>query len=291
MSLAVIGAYLVGAVAGWAAHRQARLASVWPMLVRAQIMLASVLLSVAAAWRLSTAAEMVWPGLLVAAFAVVLAASYVLTPAPQRAGLSALRAWTAFANTSYFGIPVAGALAGPAGVGAAVLVDRLGLPVWSLTLWMLRRDAPIPQHVRTSWVDQSPLIAFVVGLLLKFTGQAPSWTVLVSAISAPVLAASGAALFVGSVLHPTQRLDPRPGVMPWLRLIVVRVVLVAPLVVWAPTRALGVVAVLMALSIPAFGPSQMSTVYGYADATVAASARYGWVLGGVGLVAAWWIGR
>ncbi|MFN8079016.1 MAG: hypothetical protein U0Q19_05575 [Kineosporiaceae bacterium] len=291
MSLAVIGAYLVGAVTGWFAQRQERLATVWPVLVRAQIMLASVLLSVVAAWRLSTVAEMVWPGLMVAAFAVLLASSYASTPAPQRAGVSALRAWTAFPNTSYFGIPVAGALAGPAGVGAAVLVDRLGLPVWSMTLWMLRRDAPIPQRARTSWVDQSPLIAFVIGLLLKLTGSAPPWTVAVSAISAPVLAASGAALFVGSVLHPTQRLDPQPGVVPWLRLIVIRLVLVAPLVMWAPTRPLGVVAVLMALSIPAFGPPQMSTVYGYADATVAASSRYGWALGAAGLVAAWWISR
>ncbi len=287
----MIGAYLVGAVTGLAAQRHPRAARVWPVLVRAQILLASALLSVAAAWRLSASADALWPALLVVVFAVVLAASFALTPPPLRAGLSGLRAWTAFANTSYFGIPVAGALAGPAGVGAAVLVDRLGLPVWSLTLWMLRRDAPIAQHRRTSWVDQSPLIAFLIGLALKLTGRAPEWTVTISVIAAPVLAASGAAIFVGSVLHPSQRLDPRPGVGIWLRLVAVRVGLGTPLVLWAPSPALAVVAVLSVLSIPAFGPPQMSTVYGYADPTVSAASRYGWMFGMVGLGIAWWLSR
>lgn len=281
----MIGAYVLGAGFGFAVHRDGRLEVIWPAVVRAQIMLAAVLLSIVAAWRL-TAADVLWPALLAVVFGIVLAASYATTAAPGRAGRAALRAWTAFPNTSYFGIPVAGAVAGPAGVAAAVLVDRFGLPVWSMTLWMLRRDAPVPQHARTSWVDQSPLIAFGVGLLLKLVGEAPSWTVAVSLIAAPVLAASGAAIFVGSVLHPSQRLDPAPGVRPWLRLVAVRVVLAVPLAVFAPSPAVAVVAVLSALSIPAFGPSQMSTVYGYADPAVAASARYGWFLGAVGLVTA-----
>jgi hypothetical protein len=128
-------------------------------------------------------------------------------------------------------------------------------------------------------------------VLLKLTGPAPAATLTLSAICTPVLAGTGAAVFVGSVLHRSQRIDPRPGVATWLRLVALRVVLLGPLVVLAPSAAVGVVAALTALSVPTFGPAQMSTVYGYADAAVVAAARYGWVTGAAGLMAAWAVAR
>jgi hypothetical protein len=65
-----------------------------------------------------------------------------------------------------------------------------------------------------------------------------------------------------------------------------RVVLFAPIIAFVPTEALRVVAVLCALSIPAFAVPQMALVYGYSDPVVAAGSRYGWFVGAVGLAAA-----
>jgi hypothetical protein len=140
-------------------------------------------------------------------------------------------------------------------------------------------------------VDQSPLLALVLGLALHLVGPAPDWTATVSLAMAPVMAATGAAVFVGSVLHPTQRIPARPGLGPWLRLVALRVALLAPVVLLAPNDGVRLVAVLCALSIPAFGPAQFSTVYGYAEPVVAASARYGWWIGALGVVAAYAVTR
>ena len=131
----------------------------------------------------------------------------------------------------------------------------------------------------------------LVGLLLRTTGTAPDWTSSVTTAVVPLLAASGAALFVGSVLHPTQRMDPRPGLRAWALLVTPRILLFMPIAWLAPSPDIAVVALLCGLSIPAFGPAQFSTVYGYREAAVAASSRYGWLVGAAGLAACYLVIR
>jgi len=291
MSLVILAAYAVGASLGLWASRRPSLAVVWPRIVRAQLLVASIVLSVAAAWRLTGIQDVAWPLAVVMVFGVILAVSLVLTRGERRLGRGTLRAWTATSNTGYFVVPLTAALGGPAGLLTAVLVDRLGSPLWAVYIHLLRRDAPTPQRMRTSWVDQSPLLALLVGLALHLVGPAPEWTATVSLAMAPVLAATGAAVFVGSALHPTQRIPARPGLGPWLRLVTLRVALLAPVVLLAPNDGVRLVAVLCALSVPAFGPAQFSTVYGYAEPVVAASARYGWWIGALGVAAAYAVTR
>lgn len=287
MSLVILAAYVVGVTLGLWASRHPSLAVVWPRVVRAQLLAASIVLSVAAAWRLTGVQDVLWPLLIVLVFAVVLSVSLLLTRGERRLGRGTLRAWTATANTGYFVVPLTAAFGGPAALLAAVLIDRFGAPLWAVYVHLLRRDAPIPQARRTSWVDQSPAIALVVGLALHLVGPAPDWTATVSLAMAPVLAATGAAVFVGSALHPTQRIPARPGLGPWLRLVVLRIALLVPIVVLAPNDGVRLAAILCALSIPAFGPPQFSTVYGYAEPVVAAATRYGWWIGAAGVVTAY----
>ena len=285
MSLVVLAAYAVGASLGlFASHRPSR-AVVWPKIVRAQLLVASAVLSVLAAWRLTGVQDIVWPMLIVAVFGVILGTSLLLTKGDRRLGRGTLRAWTATANTGYFVIPLTAALVSPAALLIAVLIDRFGAPLWAVYVHLLRRDAPIPQRMSTSWIDQSPVIALVVGLALHLVGPAPDWSATLSLAMAPVMAATGAAVFVGSVLHPTQRIPARPGVQPWLTMVLLRTALLVPIVVFAPNSAVRLVAVLVGLSIPAFGPSQFSTVYGYSEPVVAAATRYGWWIGAAGVVA------
>ncbi|MBM3686849.1 MAG: YbjQ family protein [Actinobacteria bacterium] len=144
---------------------------------------------------------------------VLVGIAYLLTPpSPERPGRAALRGWAAIPNPGFWLIPVATAIAGAPGAVIAVLIDRVALAAFAIWVWVLRRHAPIQQQVRTSWIDQSPLIALVVGLLLGVISDAPEWTASVLQWLAPVVAAIGAAVFVGSVLHPSQRIEWRPGV-------------------------------------------------------------------------------
>ncbi len=284
MSLVVLAAYVVGAWLGFWASRRPALERTWPRYVRAQLLVASIVLSVSAAWRLTGVQDVVWPLAIVAVFAIILGVSLVLTRGERRWGRGTLRAWSATANTGFFVVPFAAAFGGPTALLVGVLADRLGAPLWAVYVHLLRRDAPIPQRRRSSWVDQSPVIALVVGLALHLVGPAPDWTATVSLAMAPVLAATGAAVFVGSVLHPTQRIPARPGLVPWLTLVLLRIALLAPVIVLAPNDGVRLAVILCALSIPAFGPAQFSTVYGYAEPVVAASARYGWWVGALGIV-------
>jgi hypothetical protein len=283
MTWVVLLAYAVGAASGLLASRSEGLARVWPRVVRAQLLVASAALSVAAAWRLTDIEQALWPMAIAAVFVLILLVALAVGSAPRRAGRATLHAWSATANTAFFVIPAAAAFGGTGSVVVAVLADRLGTPLWAVYVWLLRRDAPRPQRSRTSWIDQAPAIALLVGLLLRSVAPAPEWTATVSLWAAPVLAATGAAVFVGSVLHPSQRIDPRPGLLPWASLVALRIVLLLPIALLAPTPDVAVVAVLCAFSIPAFGPPQFSTVYGYADPVVAAGSRYGWWLGAIGV--------
>ena len=286
MTSVVLIAYVVGAILGRVAAGRSGFGRVWPSIVRAQVLIAAILLSITSVWRINSIDSVLWPLLMVLSIGLMSVIAYLTWHSPNRAARTSLQTWAANANTAFFVIPVGTAFGGATGAAAAVLMDRMAVPLYSWWIHLLRRGAPTPQQTRTSFVDQAPLIAVGLGLLLHLTGPAPEWTATITLIAAPVLAASGAAIFVGSVLHPTQRIDPRPGVRRWLALVGVRMALFIPIAVFAPTTDLRVVAVLCALSIPAFAAPQMSTVYGYADPVVAAGSRYGWIIGGVGLVTA-----
>ncbi len=289
MSSAIVIAYAVGAILGLLSSRHDGLARVWPRLVRAQLLVATVALSIVAVWRIEGLADFLWPVIMIGAFAVVLGASLATTGTGKgQAGGAAMRAWAATSNISFWVIPIAAASIGPSAVVVAVLVDRLGAPLWAVFIWLLRRDAPRPQRRATSWIDQSPMLALVVGLVLRATTPAPDWTTVTPLLLVPLLAVSGSALFVGSILHPAQRMSARPGMRAWVLLVGLRVLLFAPIAWYAPNRAVALVAVLCGLSIPAFGPAQFSTVYGYREPAVAASTRYGWFVGAVGLILALW---
>jgi predicted permease len=285
MSATVLIAYAIGVALGLLAARVAAFGRVWPSIVRAQTLGASILLSVVAVWRIDSVASVLWPVLMAVAVAVIAVVAWLTYHGPDRDAHAVLQAWTANANSGFFVIPVAAALGGPAGAQAAVLMDRVATPVYAVWTHVLRRGAPRRQRRATSVIDQAPVIALAIGLLMHLVGPAPEWTATLTMVAAPVMAASGAAIFIGSVLHPSQRIDPRPGFRRWLALVLVRVSLFGVIAVLAPNPSIQVVAVLCGLSIPAFGPPQVSTMYGYTEPVVAAGSRYGWVVGafGVGL--------
>jgi hypothetical protein len=290
MTVIVFVAYGVGALLGYAVARGGRLVPVWRVFIRANLLLTSIVLSVLAGWRVSGFADLLWPVVVTAVMFVLVGVAYLLTPSsPERPGRAVLRGWSAIPNPGFWLIPVATAIAGAPGAVIAVLIDRVALASFAIWVWVLRKHAPIKQQVRTSWIDQSPLIALVVGLLLGVISDAPEWTASVLQWLAPVVAAIGAAVFVGSVLHPSQRIEWRPGVRVWALLSLARIAMMVPLAFLAPTEPIAVALVLGAFSIPAFFPSSLSVLYGYTDSVVAASVRLGWIFAPIGLVAAGFI--
>ena len=290
MTAIVFVAYGVGAALGYAVARGGRLVPVWRVFIRVNLLFTSIILSVLAGWRVSGFADLLWPVVVTAVMFALVGIAFLLTPSsPERPGRAALRGWSAIPNPGFWLIPVATAIAGAPGAVIAVLIDRVALASFAVWVWVLRKHAPIRQQVRTSWIDQSPLIALAVGLLLGVISDAPEWTASVLQWLAPVVAAIGAAVFVGSVLHPSQRIEWRPGVRVWALLSLARIALMVPLAFVAPTQPIAVALVLGAFSIPAFFPSSLSVLYGYTDSVVAASVRLGWIFAPIGLVAAGFI--
>jgi hypothetical protein len=215
----------------------------------------------------------------------------LLSRGRRSAGQSSLEAWAVAPNASFWVVPTAAAFAGSMGTQIAVLANVITTAWNAVAVHLMRRDAPFPQRRATTWVDQSPLLASVVGLLLHVIGPAPAWTAEVLTLAGPLLAFSGAALFTGSVIHPHNLAVPRPAhaVRRWGWLSVLRVAyyaLVAAVALLAGSRALAVVAVLTALSAPSFQPIQLSVLYGYRSEVVVAAVRWGWILAPLGLGAA-----
>lgn len=291
MTLVVLLGYALGAAAGWGFSRSERVAPAWRAIIRVQLILVSVFVSFLAAWRLTGWADLVWPllgGLLVL---VLIGSAHLVTPAgPDRPGRAVLRAWAVLPNGGYWVIPVATAIAGAPGAVFAVLMDRVNVAIAGGMTWQLRRYAPIPQRARTSWVDQAPVIALLVGLSVNALSDAPAWTATALIWTAPILAMTGAAVFVGSVLHPSQRIPWRPGMRAWAILSTVRIVLFIPAALLAPTPEIAISFALFGLTIPAFFPPQMSILYGYRDPVVAAAVRWSWVFAppGVAVAAILW---
>lgn len=287
MTLAVLFAYALGAAAGWAFSRSERIAPVWRIVIRAQIILVSVFVSFLAAWRLSGLADLVWPLVSGVLVVVLVASAFLVTPrGPERPGRAVLRGWAVMPNGGYWVIPVATTIAGAPGAVFAVLVDRVSVAIAGGMTWQLRRSAPHPQRARTSWIDQAPVIALFMGLAANYLTDPPEWTGTALIWTAPVLALTGAAVFVGSALHPSQRIPWRPGLRAWVILSAFRIALFLPAALLAPTPEIAVAFALLAFTIPTFFPPQLSVLYGYRDAVVATSVRWGWVFAPLGIATA-----
>jgi hypothetical protein len=149
----------------------------------------------------------------------------------------------------------------------------------------MRRDAPIPQRRSTTWVDQSPLLASAIGLLLHLAGPAPSSTKEILTLAGPLLAFSGAALFAGSAVHPhNMSVERTPHALRrWSWLTVGRVGYFMIIVAATSSTPLAIVAALSALSAPSFNPIQLAVLYGYRSAVINAAIRWGWILAPFGL--------
>jgi len=283
--------FMVGGLVGWgSAHMGPVEQRAWPVFLRIQILATSATLSLVAAWRLTSVGQLLGPLALAGGLWLLLGAT-LISRGQRSAGQSSLEAWAVTPNTSYWVVPTAAALAGPAGTMIAVLANVISTAWNAVAVHLMRRDAPFLQRRSTSWVDQSPLLASVIGLLSHLFGTAPAWTSDVLTLAGPLLAFSGAALFTGSVIHPHNLAVPRTdhAVRRWGWLTMVRIAyyaLVATAASLAGSTALAVVAVLTALSAPSFQPIQLSVLYGYRSDVVIAAARWGWILAPLGLGAA-----
>jgi hypothetical protein len=257
---------------------------VWPIVLRAQILLTSATLSLVAAWRLTAVNQIVGPILLAGGLWVLFAVS-LTTRGERSSGEGSLEAWAAAPNSGFWVVPAATAFAGSAGAMVAVLANVANTAWGAVCVHLMRRDAPICQRRSTSWVDQSPLLASAVGFLLHVAGRAPTSSADVLTLAGPLLAFSGAALFAGSVVHPHNLTTARPTHahqrVAWLS--AVRIAYFMLLAAFSTSVTLTVVAVLTGLSAPSFQPIQLAVLYGYRSGVVNAAVRWGWVLAPVGL--------
>jgi hypothetical protein len=277
--------FVAGELIGWGTARGgARVQEVWPVILRTQILLTSVTLSVVAAWRLTSPGQLIGPVVLAGGFWVLLVAS-VATRGERSTGQGALESWAVGPNSGFWVVPAATAFAGPAGTMIAVLAN-VATSVWgAVCVHLMRRDAPFRQRRSTTWVDQSPILASAVGLLLHLLGSAPSSTREILTLAGPLLAFSGAALFAGSVAHPHNLSVPRSdhALRRWSWLTVVRVSYFLLIVAFTRSTPLAIVAALTALSAPSFQPVQLAVLYGYRSELTNAAVRWGWILAPFGL--------
>ncbi len=285
LSLAItFAAYAVGAGTGLWVHRAGpRLRRGWPVYLRIQLVATAGLLGLFSAWRLTAPRQVVAPVVMAAAGGVLLGASFLLRGS-RSTGLSQLEGWTAFPNSTFWVLPVGGALAGtPASVVAALTNAAYAVPT-AVCIHLLRRDAPIHQRHSTSWLDQS----MAIGLLLHLSGPAPAASHWVLVVAGPLLAFVGAALYTGSVLHPHNSSVSRTAHegRRWLLLVAVRVIILGTVAVVTGSTAVAVIAVLSAFGPPAFNPPQQAVLYGYRSGLVMIAARWGWLFLPVGLALA-----
>jgi hypothetical protein len=283
--------FIVGGLVGWGAARGGPgVQRAWPVFLRVQILATSATLSLVAAWRLTSLSQLLGPLALSAGMWLILGATLV-TRGDRSAGKCSLEAWAVNPNSGFWVVPTAAAFAGPTGTMIAVLANVITTAWGAVAVHLMRRDAPFRQRRSTTWVDQSPLLASLIGLLLHAVGPAPAWTADVLTLAGPLLAFSGAALFTGSVIHPHNLAVTHTGHdvrrFGWLTTLrVAYYALVAGAAWLTGSTSLTVVAVLTALSAPSFQPVQLSVLYGYRSEVVVAAVRWGWVLAPFGLAAA-----
>jgi predicted permease len=280
--------FLVGGLLGWgAALGGSHVRRVWPVVLRVQILVTSATLSFAAAWRLTSARQLVGPLALAAGLWLMMGAAQV-TRGRRSAGEGALEAWAVSPNSGFWVVPAAAAFAGSTGTMIAVLANVITSAWGAVCTHLMRRDAPIRQRRATTWVDQSPILASVLDLRLHLVGSAPTGTADVLTLAGPLLAFSGAALFTGSVIHPHNLGVPRTehALRRWSWLTALRVayyLVVAVVAGIASSTPLVVVAVLSGLSAPSFQPIQLAVLYGYRCELVVSAVRWGWLLAPLGL--------
>ena len=90
MSLVVLAAYVLGASLGYWASRRPSLERTWPRYVRGQLLAASIVLSVSAAWRLTGVQDVVWPLAIVAVCGLLLVLALLLSRNERRTGRTVL---------------------------------------------------------------------------------------------------------------------------------------------------------------------------------------------------------
>jgi hypothetical protein len=289
LSLAItFGAYAIGALTGLAVHRGGpRLRKGWPVYLRAQLVATAALLGLFSAWRLTAPHQIVAPIVLAGVGGVLLMASQLIR-GTRSTGLAELEGWAAFPNSTFWVLPIAGALIGPVASAITALTNAAYAVPNAVCIHLMRRDAPIPQRHSTSWLDQSMLVAVGLGLALHLAGPAPAASHWVLVVAGPLLAFVGAALYTGSVFHPhnasvtTSAADGRR----WLVLTGIRVAYLGALAIITGSNAVAVIAVLSAFGPPAFNPPQQAVLYGYRSGVVMVAVRWGWVFLPVGLVLA-----
>jgi len=289
LSLAVtFVAYALGALTGLVVHRGGpRLRRGWPVYLRIQLVATAALLGLFSAWRLTAPRQIVAPIVIAGVGGVLLGASY-LVRGRHSAGLSQLEGWAAFPNSTFWVLPIGGALVGPSASLIAALTNAVYAVPNAVCIHLMRRDAPFPQRHSTSWLDQSMLVAVAVGLLLHLSGPAPAASHWVLVVAGPILAFVGAALYTGSVFHPHNTSVTRTAAEShrWLFLTLIRVVYLGAIAVATGSVAVAVVAVLSAFGPPAFNPPQQAVLYGYRSGLVMIAVRRGWLFLPVGLVLA-----
>jgi hypothetical protein len=285
MAVLSLACFVVGGLIGWGASRGGpAVQRAWPVILRIQILLTSAILSLVAAWRLTTAGQVVAPLVLAGGLWVVTIA-VMASRGSRSAGEGALESWAVAPNSAFWVVPAATAFAGPTGAMIAVLANVANTAQTAVWVHLMRRDAPIRQRPSTTWVDQSPIMASAVGLLLHFGGRAPTSTKDILTLAGPLLAFSGAALFAGSAAHPHNlSVEKSPHAfrrLTWLTL--VRVGYFGVMVAVTSSTPLAIVAALSALSAPSFNPVQLAVLYGYRSAVINTAVRWGWVLAPFGL--------
>lgn len=289
MSLALtFGAYALGALIGLAVHRGGpRIRRGWPVYLRVQLVATAALLGLFSAWRLTAPRQIVAPIVVAGVGGVLLGASY-LVRGRHSTGLSQLEGWAAFPNSTFWVLPIGGALVGPSASAVAALTNAAYAAPNAVCVHLMRRDAPIPQRHSTGWPDQSMLLAVAVGLLLHLAGPAPAASHVVLVVAGPLLAFVGAALYTGSVFHPHNTSVRRTAAegRSWVLLTGIRVAYLAVIAVVTNSTAVAVIAVLSAFGPPAFNPPQQAVLYGYRSGLVMVAVRWGWLFVPVGLALA-----
>jgi len=259
----------------------------WPSVLRLQIFVTAVVLTGVATWRISEIGQLNGPLVLSIGLLIPFTIAW-LTKGDRSSGEIALESWAVSANSAYWVVPVAGAIAGPAGTMIAALVN---VPSTAVNMWwiaLMRRDAPRAQRRSTGWIDYSPLIASALGYLLRFVHSAPSSTSEVLKWAGPLLAFSGAALVTGSIIHPhnVSITRSRASLNRWACLSSFRIAYCLAIASLTSSTPLKIVAVLTALSAPSFSPIQQGVIYGYRSSVVRSAVRWGWLTAPVGIAVA-----
>ena len=169
--------FVVGGLVGWgAAQGGPDVQRAWPVFLRAQILATSATLSLVAAWRLTSVGRVARAPRPVRRACGSCSARPWSSRGERSAGQGSLEAW-AVAPTAASGSsrPPRPSPDRPAPM-IAVLANVITTAWNAVAVHLMRRDAPFRQRRSTTWVDQSPVLASLVGLLLHVVGPAPAWT-------------------------------------------------------------------------------------------------------------------